>query len=58
MLCFSVRVLPHHQNTGGFFLAVFEKTRQVDWFKGVGEQRAEGERMIIFYPLENTLDLK
>ena len=24
--CFSIRLLPHHQNTGAFFVALFRKT--------------------------------
>ena len=27
----SVRVLPHQQNTGGFFIAVMQKVKQVPW---------------------------
>ncbi|XP_061429133.1 RNA cytosine-C(5)-methyltransferase NSUN2-like [Lethenteron reissneri] len=28
-----VRILPHHQNTGGFFVAVLEKKREMPWNK-------------------------
>jgi hypothetical protein len=30
---FSHRLLPHHQNTGGFFVAVMEKTAVLPWAK-------------------------
>nr|XP_054748162.1 RNA cytosine-C(5)-methyltransferase NSUN2-like [Lytechinus pictus] len=28
-----VRILPHHQDTGGFFVAVLQKTRPLPWMK-------------------------
>lgn len=28
---FSMRILPHHQNTGGFFVAVLLKTGRLPW---------------------------
>lgn len=28
---FSLRILPHHQNTGGFFVAVLEKIHLLPW---------------------------
>ncbi len=28
-----MRVLPHHQNTGGFFIALLEKTEWLPWQK-------------------------
>ncbi|XP_038218434.1 tRNA (cytosine(34)-C(5))-methyltransferase [Zerene cesonia] len=28
-----IRILPHHQDTGGFFVAVFEKTHSLPWEK-------------------------
>jgi len=30
-MIFSLRISPHHQNTGGFFVAVFEKTGVLPW---------------------------
>lgn len=33
-----IRVLPHHQNTGGFFVAVLEKRRLMPWEKEVNEK--------------------
>jgi hypothetical protein len=27
----SIRILPHHQNTGGFFVAAFEKVGPLPW---------------------------
>ncbi|CAH0717932.1 unnamed protein product, partial [Brenthis ino] len=35
-----IRILPHHQDTGGFFVAVFEKTAQLPW-----EKQEEAKRM-------------
>ena len=29
----SIRIVPHHQNTGGFFVAVLEKTKPLPWQK-------------------------
>lgn len=28
---FSIRILPHHQDTGGFFVAVLEKLKPLPW---------------------------
>lgn len=28
---FSIRILPHHQDTGGFFVAALEKTDLLPW---------------------------
>lgn len=28
---YSMRILPHHQDTGGFFVAVLQKTQQLPW---------------------------
>lgn len=28
---FSIRILPHHQDTGGFFVAVLEKIKPLPW---------------------------
>ncbi|XP_013138229.1 PREDICTED: tRNA (cytosine(34)-C(5))-methyltransferase [Papilio polytes] len=33
-----IRILPHHQDTGGFFVAVFEKTGLLPWEKTVEEK--------------------
>ena len=32
----SLRILPHHQNTGGFFVAVLQKLQEVPWMKEKG----------------------
>lgn len=32
-VCVSMRILPHHQNTGGFFVAVLVKKAQMPWNK-------------------------
>ena len=28
-----IRILPHHQDTGGFFIAVLEKKQRLPWMK-------------------------
>lgn len=33
MVSFSLRILPHHQNTGGFFVAVLVKKSSMPWNK-------------------------
>lgn len=33
-----MRVLPHHQDTGGFFVAVLEKVKALPW-ESVGEDK-------------------
>ncbi|XP_075985531.1 tRNA (cytosine(34)-C(5))-methyltransferase Nsun2 [Anticarsia gemmatalis] len=43
-----IRILPHHQDTGGFFVAVFEKTAPLPWEKEekatvATEKKAESE---------------
>ncbi|KPJ14026.1 tRNA (cytosine(34)-C(5))-methyltransferase [Papilio machaon] len=38
----GIRILPHHQDTGGFFVAVFEKTGLLPWEKTV-EEKTEKE---------------
>lgn len=29
--CYSMRILPHHQDTGGFFVAVLKKVKSLPW---------------------------
>lgn len=38
--CFSLRILPHHQNTGGFFVAVLVKKAPMPWNKRQPKVRA------------------
>ncbi|CAG5049812.1 unnamed protein product [Parnassius apollo] len=38
-----IRILPHHQDTGGFFVAVFEKTSQLLWEKAEEEKMGTNE---------------
>ncbi|XP_050356075.1 tRNA (cytosine(34)-C(5))-methyltransferase [Nymphalis io] len=38
-----IRILPHHQDTGGFFVAVFEKTAQLPWEKEPKSSKPEKE---------------
>ncbi|XP_053618621.1 tRNA (cytosine(34)-C(5))-methyltransferase [Plodia interpunctella] len=38
-----VRILPHHQDTGGFFVAVFEKKSQLPWEKEIKETETPKE---------------
>lgn len=35
MFIFSIRVLPHQQNTGGFFVAALKKVGPLPWEKAV-----------------------
>lgn len=35
MFIYSIRVLPHHQNTGGFFIVAIQKTATLPWMKPV-----------------------
>ena len=42
----SCRILPHHQNTGGFFIAVFKK---LDWLPWQRKQRSK-ERAVSSQP--------
>lgn len=37
LLIFSIRILPHHQDTGGFFVAVLEKKSKLPWEKSSGK---------------------
>jgi len=30
-IVYSMRILPHHQDTGGFFVAVLEKVKSLPW---------------------------
>lgn len=42
-----MRILPHLQDTGGFFVAVFEKVALLPWEKGQKEgekEQKEGEK--------------
>jgi tRNA (cytosine34-C5)-methyltransferase len=38
---FSIRILPHHQDTGGFFVAVLEKTAPLPWEKKEEQKQPE-----------------
>lgn len=39
----SMRILPHQQNTGGFFVAVFEKTQVLPWEGAIRATRKQEE---------------
>ncbi|ESO90796.1 hypothetical protein LOTGIDRAFT_122705 [Lottia gigantea] len=41
-----VRILPHHQNTGGFFIAVFQKTKTLPWMKNYSDSSSTGENVV------------
>lgn len=41
-----MRVLPHHQNTGAFFIAVIEKRKQLPWEKKVDDTAVETKARI------------
>ncbi|CAG4939725.1 unnamed protein product [Colias eurytheme] len=36
-----IRILPHHQDTGGFFVAVFEKVNPLPWEKDQKDQKED-----------------
>ncbi|XP_026332701.1 tRNA (cytosine(34)-C(5))-methyltransferase [Hyposmocoma kahamanoa] len=38
-----VRILPHHQDTGGFFVAVFQKTKPLPWEKTESSSPSESQ---------------
>ncbi|KAK6195511.1 hypothetical protein SNE40_000925 [Patella caerulea] len=48
-----IRVLPHHQNTGGFFIAVFQKTTNLPWLKPTTDETSEAE---VVKMVENEAD--
>lgn len=37
-----IRILPHFQNTGGFFVAALTKTRNLPWVRSAEDKTAEG----------------
>lgn len=41
----SMRILPHQQNTGGFFVAVFEKTEKLFWEGAVRASKKQEEEV-------------
>lgn len=41
----SIRILPHQQDTGGFFVAVIEKLRPLPWEAAAKTLPAEGEKV-------------
>lgn len=41
----SIRILPHQQNTGGFFVAVFEKTAVLHWEGGARATKKQEEEI-------------
>ena len=40
-----MRILPHHQDTGGFFVAVLQKTQQLPWQHQVTPKQAIPEEI-------------
>ena len=40
-----MRILPHHQDTGGFFVAVLQKTQQLPWQNQVTPKQAIPEEI-------------
>lgn len=43
---FSIRILPHHQDTGGFFVTVLEKVKPLPWEKNIKQSEDEIEKPI------------
>ncbi|XP_045505292.1 tRNA (cytosine(34)-C(5))-methyltransferase [Colias croceus] len=41
-----IRILPHHQDTGGFFVAVFEKVNPLPWEKDQKDQKEESKEEV------------
>ncbi|XP_025410289.1 tRNA (cytosine(34)-C(5))-methyltransferase [Sipha flava] len=39
-----IRILPHHQDTGGFFVTVLEKTKPLPWETALKETQEENEK--------------
>ncbi len=55
-----MRVLPHHQNTGGFFIALLEKTEWLPWQKQrkvATEAEPETEKKITLDSQSPILDI-
>lgn len=38
---FSIRILPHHQDTGGFFVTVMEKIKPLPWETNLKQSEVE-----------------
>lgn len=51
IIFYSIRILPHHQDTGGFFVTVMEKIKQLPWQACVNKTEVETENSE--NPLEN-----
>ncbi|PRD30267.1 UNVERIFIED_CONTAM: Nsun2 [Trichonephila clavipes] len=43
-----IRILPHHQDTGGFFVAVLQKNEKLPWEKATGDVQDNTNRYVIF----------
>lgn len=43
MLINSIRILPHHQDTGGFFVTVMEKIKPLPWETNLKQTEVETE---------------
>lgn len=53
VLCCSMRILPHHQNTGGFFIAVLEKKSHLPWAVPVKSKTQAQAKSEIQAPVES-----
>lgn len=42
----SIRILPHHQDTGGFFVTVLEKVKSLPWETNVKESEIEPNKLV------------
>lgn len=42
----SIRILPHHQDTGGFFVTVLEKVKPLPWETNVKESEIEADKLV------------
>jgi len=55
---YSVRILPHQQDTAGMFIAVIHRTRALeDVLKEEREAWAKGECSVVFLTINLSVDL-
>lgn len=43
---YSIRILPHHQDTGGFFVTVLEKIKPLPWESPVKQTDVETDKAV------------
>lgn len=55
--CFSVRVLPHDNDTAGLFCAVLTKTTELSWIRGTMCLECACTMTVIFYRFDLSFEL-